>query len=261
MQDQPQSKDLEPLAEQGELTSAEIDGFKVQWKNDGTDYPALWQAFRRGELTSTPLSKGRPFREAHLVETGGRRYLFKRDWHVEKRLEKRLWFLLLGATRYSRIIQLTNQAVRRGCQVVQDVFLVAELMVGRSCHEAWFIADFMPGQVLPPQDEALWRDEMVQTVLRIHRCGLACNDIQSYNFIRTDDGVIKGIDLDISSPLFICQVNDLLELKRRFGVTPPLENWPVRLLYYPLLLRNYLRYFSRKLRGKSDRYDKRRRRT
>lgn len=261
MQDQPQPNDLGPATETGRLISADIDGFKVQWKNDGSDYPALWQAFRRGELPSTPLSKGRPFREAHLVETGGRKYLFKRDWHVEKRLEKRLWFRLLGATRYSRIIQLTNRAVNRGCQVVQDVYLVAEKMVGRTCHEAWFIADFMPGQILPPQDEDSWRGELVEAVLRIHRGGMACNDIQSYNFIRTDDGVIKGIDLDISSPLVICQVNDLLELRRRFGVAPPLENWPVRLLYYPLLVRNYLRFFSRKLRGKSDRYDKRRRRS
>lgn len=250
MQDQPQLDDLEPAP--GRLISADIDGFKVRWKNDGTDYPALWQAFRRGELPSTPLSEGRPFREAHLVETGGRQYLFKRDWYVEKRLEKRLWFRLMGATRYSRIIQLTNRAVSRGCQVVQDIFLVAEKMVGRTCHEAWVIADFMPGQILPPQEEDIWLGEMVEAVLSIHRYGLACNDIQPYNFIRADaDGLIKGIDLDISSPLLICQVNDLLELRRLFGVTPPLENWPVRLLYYPLLLRNYLRFFSRKLRGKA----------
>jgi|GEM_PF-391318 len=246
-------------SEPNALIRAEINGFKVQWKNDGTDYPALWQAFVRGELSSTPLSHGRPFREAHLVKTGGRSYLFKRDWHVEKRLEKRLWFLLMGATRYSRIIELTNRAVRQGCQVAQDVFLVAEKMVGRTCHEAWFIADFMPGQILSPENEDSWRDKLIQTILRIHDCGLACNDIQSYNFIITQEGLIRGIDLDISSPLLICQVNDLLEIKRRFGINPPLRNWRVRLLYYPLLIRNYLRYFSRKLRGKPDRYAKRRR--
>ncbi len=247
----------EQRSEPGSLLSMEKDGFRIQWKNDGTDYPALWEAYRRGELQRTPLARGRPFREADLVEALGRRFLMKRDWHVEKRLEKRFWYRVWGATRYSRIIRLINNAVRQGCDVVQDVFLVAERMSGPICQEAYLIADYMEGSVLPAKEADLWLADLTRSIARIHEFGLACNDIQSYNFIRTTEGIIKGIDLDISSPLIICQVNDALEMKRRFNVDLPLKGPVRKVLYHLLLARNLIRARSRQLRGKSDRYIRR----
>lgn len=249
---------IRPSVESDALITEEIEGFRVQWKNDGVNYPAIWSAFREDGVPAKPIAVNRPFRSTYLLEVGGRQYLMKKDWHVEKRLEKRLLYFLMGnTTRYSRIIQLVNKAVRRGCRSAQDIFLVAEKLEGSTCVEAWLIADYMPGRALS-KDEALGCvDELVETVLDIHRHGLACNDIQPYNFIRSTDGRIKGIDMDISSPLLICQANDLWTMKRRFGVRTPLEGGlGLRLVWALIGFRDYLRSISRRLRGKPDHFVK-----
>lgn len=240
----------------GALRMAEIDGYRVQWKNDGVDYPAIWAAFRRGELSAKPIAVNRRFRATHLLELNGRKYLMKRDWHVETRPEKRLVYFLMGSTtRYSRIIQLVNRAVRSGCRSAQDIFLVAEKMDGRTCLEAWLIADFMPGRPLTRGEIEQNPDELIATVADIHRHGLACNDIQPYNFIRTDEGEIKGIDMDISSPLWICQANDIWTMKRRFGARVPVTGGLGPHLVWALIgLRDCLRSLSRRLRRKPDHY-------
>lgn len=254
--------DLSPKAEPDALLTAEMDGYRVQWKNDGIDYPALWQAFRKEKLPFKPIAVNRPFRATYYLEEGGRGYLMKKDWHVEKRLEKRLLYYLMGnTTRYSRIIQLVNKAVRKGCRSAQDIFLVAEKMEGGVCLEAWLIADYMPGYPLSLEEVMGNLDELVAVVADIHRGGLACNDIQPYNFIRTtggspteNKGEIKGIDMDISSPLLICQANDIWTMKRRFGAEVPFEGGlGLRLVWALIGVRDYLRSLSRKLRGKDRR--------
>lgn len=237
------------------LLTGEYDGYRLKWKNDGTDYPALWVAMRRGELGGPSLSRPRQrlFRETRLVETGGRKFLVKRDWHVERRLEKRLLYRLMGGTRYSRLIEFVNRAVGQGCNLIQDVYFVAERMDGDTCQEAWLIADFMPGVPLERKDVAIWADELGRTVLQIHEWGLACNDIQPYNFIRTDQGVIKAIDMDISSPLVVCQVNDLWRMKSLFGLQVPWRGGPVKRFLWALIgARNFVRSYTRRLRGRPD---------
>lgn len=239
------------------ILSTDIDGFRLQWKNDGTDYPAIWSAFRQGQLKGQALSRGRPYREVDLVEVQGRRYIIKRDWHVEKRLEKRFWYLILGGTRYTRIFRLINKAVRRGCRVVQDVYLVAERMKGRTtCLEAYLIADYMEGHPMSVQEVAERLDDLCQTVLHIHDCGLACNDIQPYNFVLTTDGIIKAIDMDISSFLAICQINDIRTMKYRFDVDLPVRGIQRRLAWGVLRARDLMRYCWAKVRHKPFRVKK-----
>lgn len=245
---------LRPDIEKHALISEEFDGFRVQWKNDGVDYPAIWRAFRQQSIPFKVIAENRPFRSTYHVELGGRQYLIKKDWHVEKRLEKRLLYFLMGdTTRYSRIIQLINRAVRHGCRSAQDIFMVAEKMEGRVCVEAWLIADFMPGRTLNYDEAIASMNELVETVGDIHRHGLACNDIQPYNFIRANEGGIIGIDMDISSPLLICQANDVWAMKRRFGADVPLEGGlGLKLAWAIIGLRDFLRSLSRRLRGKPD---------
>jgi hypothetical protein len=243
------------LAAPGSLLTEERDGFRLQWKNDGLDYPALWDAFRQGRIIGTSLnSRPRPFRAAFFVEANGRQYLFKKDWHVEKRWEKRLLYLTMGATRYSRMIQLINKAVGQGCDLVQEIYLVAEKMAGRTtCLEAWLIADYLPGRPLTREEvlEPACLAQLSQTVLAIHDAGLACNDIQPYNFLRTDDGRIKAIDVDISSPQVICQANDLYRLKALFGLDLPMRGGlGLGLVWELIKFRNSLINLSRRWRGK-----------
>lgn len=245
--------DVDSGTEKDALLTAEIDGFRVRWKNDGVAYPAIWAGFRKGSLPARPITTGRIYRSTHHLELDGREYLMKKDWHVETRLEKRLlYFLMGGATRYGRIIQFVNRAVRRGCRSAQEVFLVAEKMEGSTCVEAWLIADFVPGHAMS-HDEAMANvDELTATVVDVHRHGLACHDIQSYNFVRTDRGPIIAIDVDVSSPLVLCQADDIWRMRRLFGATVPLEGGiGLRLAYWSLRARKYLRAMSRRLRGLS----------
>lgn len=233
------------------VLTAEIDGFKLKWKNDGTDYPAIWSAFCQGQLQGQVLTRGQPFREVDLVEVQGRRYIIKRDWFVEKRLEKRFGYFILNNTRYSRMFQFINKAVRDGCQIVQDIYLVAEKMAGRTtCLEAYLIADYIEGHPLSPQEVEERLDDLCQTVLHIHDCGLACNDIQPYNFILTPDGLIKAIDLDISNFLAIVQVNDIRTIKYHFGVDLPVTGIQRRLVWETYRVWDILRFCWAKIRQK-----------
>lgn len=229
------------------IRTAERDGYRLQWVDDGTDYPALWAAFRRGELTAQPLGLGQ-CREVYRVETEGRRLVFKRDTSVENRWEKRLLVWLLGGTRYTRILRLTCDAVARGCRAAQRAYLVAERMDGRQCPEAYLIAEYVEGRHLRPEEIPGRLAEIGRALAEIHRYGLASNDCHPNNFLLTDDGM-RMIDLDMSSWVAVCQVNDILAAEN-WGVKPSPPGAGRRILKGLLRLRLYLINVSRRLKGK-----------
>lgn len=235
------------------LKTAVIDGFRLKWKDDGFDYPGLWLAFRRGEKKGEVISDTGRHKSAWRLQADGRLFLVKRDEHQEKRLEKRLAYLLLKGARYSRMIKLINRAVAQGCRDAQEVFFVAEKMEGGICREAWLLADFKPGRSLSADEAKNARAELLALMGRIHHYGLASNDIQPYNFIRTDQGRLMLIDLDVSGPIIVCQANDVLMMEYKFGYKPDLSGRPgLRLVTGLLLWRNRLRAVSRFFRGKPD---------
>lgn len=241
----------------GRLLTAETDGFKLQWKDDGFDYPALWREIRQGRIVGRKLAANPLFREAWMVETRGRAFLVKKDWYTEKRPEKRLFFRLAGQKRYGRIITLVNKAVNNGCLCVQEAFLTAEKSSAAG-DEAWLIADFVIGRSSARAELEADLPGFAAVISEIHSYGLACNDIQPNNFIRTESGRLVAVDLDMSSPLLICQVNDILKLKRRYGFSLPLKGRPgARLLCGLLEIRDRIMRFSRKIRGKPDKLKKR----
>ncbi len=232
----------------GPVRVSELDGYRLQWVDDGTDYPALWTAFREGRLAAEPLAVNRPFRDVYRIEAAGRRFVFKRDKYVENRWEKRLLVRLLGATRYTRILRLTSDAVVRGCRTAQEVYLVAERMNGRQCLEAYLIAEYVEGRHLTPDEIQPRREEIARALADIHAHGLASNDCQPNNFLVTGHG-LRMIDLDMSNLLVICQLNDIQALEKRFGLRSPLTGirWILRgILRFRVLVNN----FSRRLRGK-----------
>lgn len=232
----------------GPIRISELDGYRLQWVDDGTDYPALWTAFREGRLTAQPLAVNRPFRDVYRVEAEGRRFVFKRDKYVENRWEKRLLVRLLGATRYTRILRLTNDAVSRGCRTAQKVYLVAERMNGHQCLEAYLIAEYVEGRHLTPDEVIPRREEIARALADIHAYDLASNDCQPNNFLVTEHG-LRMIDLDMSNLLVICQLNDAQALEKRFGLRPPLTG--LRWILWALLrFRVRVNNLSRQLRGK-----------
>lgn len=213
------------------LKTATLDGYKVEWKDDGTDYPALWLAFREGRLPGlTPLHTKCPERKVFRLETERGPLLLKKDWEKDPRFEKNVWRFIAGPW-YSRLIRLTNRAINQGCAVVQDAYLVAEKMKGHFATESWLIAEFVEGTPLSqfPRSPNLL-SQMAQAVAELHSYGLASNDIHGGNFIVTENGGIKIIDLSLTSPLIICQANDILKLKHAFNMDVPVHGFWRKLL-------------------------------
>ena len=242
---------------------AEIDGCRVQWKDDGTDYPGLLAEFKAGRLETTRFFTNSGYREVYRVEINGRRFIMKIDRETDSRFEKRLWDRI-GGTPYSRLIKFTSRAVSRGCSIVQDVFLVAEKMDGPSCQEAYLIAEYVEGMSFVAEeyvegktvdelerDFRPWLPAMGETLADLHDWGLASNDVQPGNFILTDSG-LKVIDLSLDSPIWICQANDMLKMRGWYHVKAPIRGFLRKAVYSLLYVRYAVQRFFRRLRGREQ---------
>lgn len=216
------------------------DGWRIQWRNDGHDYPGLLEKFRRGELEGRPLSTGSPLREVWRLELAGRVYVIKHDWEVDHRAEKVLWDFI-GGTPYHRLIKYTSRAVMAGCRIAQDVYLVAEKMCRGRCREAWLVAEYVEGESFITEYKdgrpvkvmgnlRAFVPAMNEALEVLHDGGLASNDIHPGQFILTPEG-LRIIDLSLDSPIIVCQVNDALTMMHFFKSHPPLRNPLRRVLF------------------------------
>jgi serine/threonine protein kinase len=225
----------------GQLVHQErIGEWRIQWKNDGFDYQSLLNSFLAGDIPGQRLATETSLRTVHKLEYAGRLFVIKHDKEIDQRLEKKIWFFLAG-TMYSRLIWLTAKAIRKGCPVLQDVYLVSERMSGRFCQEAYIIAEYVPGQsflkesnepgqpiiFLRPGDNLI----LIAEALKIlHNYGLASNDTKISNFILTAIKRIKIIDLTTNTPILLAKVNDVLQMKKNYDTDVPVTSWTVKIL-------------------------------
>ncbi|MDR1657696.1 MAG: hypothetical protein LBT47_09110 [Deltaproteobacteria bacterium] len=237
--------------------------WRTQWKEDGFDYPGLLKDFQSGRVTGQRLVTGSPYRTVHRVKVGQREFVIKTDSNVskiDKRLEKRLFVMFFG-TQYSRLIRKTAAAINKGCQVVQDIYLVSEKMEGRHCQEAYIIAEYIAGHSFIREEyqegaevvfrrPGPWLVNMAESLATLHDYGLASNDSIISNFIVTPQGEVKVIDLTLNGPMIICQVNDILKMRRSYQTEVPVRSPIRRVLVGIVGFWNSLRYKIRKLRGK-----------
>ncbi|UQZ89133.1 hypothetical protein C4J81_07950 [Deltaproteobacteria bacterium Smac51] len=228
-------------------------GWRTMWKDDGTDYPALLNDFLAGKLDSEEF-KSDYSTSVHQVNALGRRFIFKHYYKLEPRREKRLWHRMAG-TFYSRIFKITQKAVQRGCTNAQEIFLVTEQFQGPYSKEVWLIAEYIEGSPLGGHPLELWREKVFRTIAHIHQCGMASNDLHPHNMILTPDNEIKLIDVSINSPVIICQMKDLVRLRRHFGDEPPFKEILLstpgrRFLYSMVRTRDWFRRTVRRLQGK-----------
>lgn len=243
------------------ILEAEIDGYRVKWKNDGVNYSEIWKKFKDGQLPTTRFFTNSCFRQVYKAEIDGRHYILKIDRETDPRFEKRLWDRL-GGTAYSRLIKFTNRAVSRGCHVVQDVYLVAEKMNGPSCQEAYLVAEFVEGQSFVAEeyvegktisdlerDFRPWLPAMGEALADLHDWGLASNDVQPGNFILTTQG-LRVIDLSLDSPIFICQANDMLKMRGWYHTPAPIRGFWRKFFYGLIYLKSALQLFVRRQRGR-----------
>ncbi|MGL4860740.1 MAG: lipopolysaccharide core heptose(II) kinase RfaY [Enterobacteriaceae bacterium] len=223
------------------------DGFLVYQKNDGTNYLTILEDFKAGKIAWQALNSGNPQRDVFLIEVDGKKYILKWDRELDPRLEKRLWQFISGPY-YSGLIQRVAAAKQEGCNIIGDIYLVAERSRWRQSIEAYVLAEYLPGEPLgslPPEQIQHYKPTIANTVQTLHRYQLASNDLHAGNFIITPQG-LKLIDLSDRGALAICQANDLLALRRLYQIELPPSGW----VYHLIAGKEKLKRFSRRLRGK-----------
>lgn len=221
----------------------------VTYQKEGM--PDFWQViddYVQGKIVSKSLSSGNIDRSVARITIDGQNFIIKCEKERDKRLEKRIMRMISGPF-YSRLLMRLVKAQNKGCSVTNDIYFVAEKMQGRESVETWIIAEYVEGTVLSELDDITpYYAQMKSVISQLHQYGLSSNDIHAGNFVLTDDG-LKVIDLSDYGNFTICKANDLIALKRLYGIEPDSKSFTYRFIRF----RDIFRHWSRKMRGKKTR--------
>lgn len=219
-------------------------GYKVYCKETKTDLKSLMNKYINKEISGKPLSSGNAMRSVELVEYNSQKFIIKNDREVDPRFEKKMQNFISGPF-YSRLIKKldTLSPEMRACTA--DLYYAAEKVRLRQCHDVYIIHEYVEGTPLKEINHKN-ADEVKQCVLRLHKAGLASNDIHPGNFIRTPGGELRIIDLSCKGNMKVCQANDILALQRKYHINIKGKG----LIYKLIWLKEATRTLSRKLRGK-----------
>jgi Lipopolysaccharide core biosynthesis protein (WaaY). len=244
------------------------DGFDIYAKNDGVDYWRLAkacidenidQAALRRDLAhhaTLPLDRngveaelyvmafGNPKRLVLRMDTEGKRYVVKRAFMGSPGF-KRLLPGVMGLTYFTRVMKLVSAAVRAGCAVTPDCYLVAERWVSPFRLEVWTVWEYVEGRRLfRPEEFEAHRGELSRTALELMKHGLTMDDVVPGNFLFNESRA-RAIDISCRPFTRLQKVKMALKLNARYGLGLPVEGVVDRLLA-ALLSARY------RLRGKTE---------
>ncbi|HBO24693.1 MULTISPECIES: lipopolysaccharide core heptose(II) kinase RfaY [unclassified Providencia] len=223
-------------------------GFNFYQKDQDIDYWQVIDDYIHGRIVSKDLGSGNIDRSVAMLNIDGRHLIIKCEKERDKRLEKRLMRMISGPY-YSRLLHRLVKAQNQGCMITNDIYFIAEKVKCRESVETWIIAEFVEGRVLTELEDITPYYFEIETIInQLHAYGLSSNDIHAGNFVLTDNG-LKVIDLSDYGNLTICKVNDLIALKRFYGIEPTKKS----LIYRLIMFRDNFRHWSRKMRGKKTR--------
>ncbi|MEX9870617.1 lipopolysaccharide core heptose(II) kinase RfaY [Providencia huaxiensis] len=224
------------------------DGFITFQKEGEIDFWQVVNDYIDGKIAGKNLSSGNIDRSVARIQVNGQNFIIKCEKERDKRFEKRLMRIISGPF-YSRLLKRLVTAQNKGCTVTNDIYFVAEKMVGRESVETWIIAEYVEGTVLSEIDDIKpYYAEMKAIINQLHWYGLSSNDIHAGNFVITNEG-LKVIDLSDYGNFAICKANDLIALQRFYNIEPDSKNFVYRFIRF----RDNFRHWSRKVRGKKTR--------
>lgn len=233
------------------------DDWRIQYRNDGTDYHNLLKKFLAKEIDNVEiLSISTNKRKVYKVEYNGRKFVIKHDAEKEYRWEKRLWHFFVG-TQYLRLLRFTNKAVHDGCKVAQEVYLVAEKMISRNFFaEAWIIAEYIDGVTCSeaykcagtPKDKQNCLCNIAKTLTELHKYGIASNDVHLGNFIIDEFSNTRVIDLSVNGFISTCQAKDIVSTKELFNIDIPARNFLTKMAVALILVRKKLRNIIKRIK-------------
>lgn len=214
-------------------------------KNDQLDYLVLFNEFLNKEENRTLLDPSdKPERYTYLIQENDQKFIFKIDGGVEHRLERKLIAKITGDFYFNMIDKLAKISQDK-CDITYELYLVA---YDKKTKRHYMIFNFIEGRSLTHNEMVQYNAEIKQCIETLHCYNLVSNDIHGGNFILTDEGKIKVIDLTNSGFIWLTKANDAIELKERFNITikvPPLA----------FAIKKFAHGFkrlSRKIRGKAD---------
>lgn len=230
------------------ISTTKRNGYFIYQKQTDIDFVQVIDDYIQGKITSKSLNSGNIERSVARITVNDKNYIIKCEKERDSRLEKRIMRVILGPY-FSRLFYRLVRAQNQGCQITNDIYFVAEKMRFREALETWIIAEYVEGTVLSEiNDITPYHTEISKLIKELHSYGLASNDIHAGNFVLTDGG-LKIIDLSDFGHFAICKANDLVALKRFYGIEPERKS----LTYRFISLRNNIRHWSRKMRGKKTR--------
>ncbi|MEI9534390.1 lipopolysaccharide core heptose(II) kinase RfaY [Moellerella wisconsensis] len=228
-----------------DIIKIRLKGFTVYQKKSGTDYLKIVRDYKHGQIIGQPLNSGNPQRSVAKIVVDGITYVIKCEKERDTRLEKRISRFFSGPY-YSQLLYRVTRAQHLGCDITNDIYLVAEKVKYREALETWILAEYVEGTTLSELKHInQYYDEIKGVINKLHSYDLASNDIHAANFILTENG-IKIIDLSDSGNLALCQANDAIALQRFYGINLELNSWAFQLVKLRNRMRQFLRQTKRK---------------
>ncbi len=209
-------------------TVRHADRMTITYKDDGYDYIGLYERLRRGDIPVKILLHDDAKHYVYLVSHEGRDYIFKRFGELDGRFDTKLWRFFAGPF-YSTLLRQVNRAVAKGCDVVGDIYLVAEQMRYRLSYDNYILQEFVPGKSLEKCDLTPYVESIAQAFTRLHRFGLSLGNVKDGNLVLAPDNSIKIIDLSTRGTQFTGRAKDAIKVKRLWNIDLPSHSLTDRL--------------------------------
>lgn len=205
------------ISKTGEVRRFRHQDYTIHMKDDGFDYLALFADLEAIKATATVFSIWNKFHQVFRFDYGGRSFVAKIDHEKPKYLENKFWELLTGPF-YSVQMKAVNRAIRNGCKVVPDIFLVAEKKAWGIRYESTIIMEFAPGHPLCYYEDRVedYKDLILNAMMELHQHGLALGDGNCGNFI-LHEGTCKILDLSWHGSTLLGQAKDRQIFERVYG--------------------------------------------
>ncbi len=198
-------------------TVRHADGMAITCKDDGYDYIGLYERLRRGDMPVKILLHDDAEHYVYLVSHEGRDYIFKRFGELDGKFDTKLWRFFAGPF-YSTLLRQVNRAVAKGCDVVGDVYLVAERMRYRLSYDNYILQEFVPGKPLDDCDLTPYTESIAKAFTQLHACGLSLGNVKDGNLVLAPDQTIKIIDLSSRGSQPIGRAKDVIKVKRLWNI-------------------------------------------
>ncbi len=240
---------LSPIpGEPSALLEENKDGFTVYRH---PSHPDLWPLicdFRVNIEMGTVLSDWHPDRRVVKVEYGGTQYVLKWLKDGSSRWEKKIQEKLHGPF-YPRLMQQVVMARRLGCDVIQEIFLVAERLLPDGARETYIVLEYIHGKPVSSGTECIsHRCEVAAAFEKLHSYKLALGDVNYKNLILVGN-VIKIIDLSARGFFRLGRIKDAVRIRMRYGIRLPVRGFFDHILYWFVLIQHQAFYRVRLLRN------------